>query len=401
MIVKQYIKDFEKLGFGMFVHFGLYSLLGRGEWILHTANIPLDEYTPLTEKFTVAPDWAEKLVSTAKNAGCKYITLTTRHHDGFSLYDTCGLNTYDAPHSAAGRDLVREFVDECRKQDIIPFFYHTLLDWWHPEFNTNFKAYLSYLRKSVEILCKNYGKIGGLWFDGQWSNQSADWEFDALYSLIRSYQPEAMIINNTGMGDEIGTISHPDIDSITFERGKPHRAKIGKGEEKYVACEMCQIFGELWGYAEYDLSFKPVGEILQNLLDCKRNTANLLLNVGPMGDGHLCDIDKGYLQKIGAWMKYYSEAIYDSYITPYATDRETDFIVHSNTTNAYYLFITKPNINHGPFSFDFDKKIKSISYLDKNGTIDFSQENGKVTFDVVGFEPGVNLLIRTLKIEVE
>ena len=129
MIIKQYIKEFEKLGFGMFVHFGLYSVLGCGEWAKKLKDIPDQEYEKLTEEFNPKVDWAEELVKTAKEAGCKYITLTTRHHDGFSLYDTCGLNTYDALHAKCERDLVQEFVDACRMQGIIPFFYHTLLDW--------------------------------------------------------------------------------------------------------------------------------------------------------------------------------------------------------------------------------------------------------------------------------
>ena len=106
MIVKEYVKEFEKLGFGMFVHFGIYSVLGKGEWVKSRHAISDEEYFQLTEVFDPKPDWAKKLVEAAKSAGCKYITLTTRHHEGFSLYDTCGLNTYDAPHAKCGRDLV-------------------------------------------------------------------------------------------------------------------------------------------------------------------------------------------------------------------------------------------------------------------------------------------------------
>jgi alpha-L-fucosidase len=174
MIVREYIKEFEKLGFGMFVHFGAYSLIEKGEWVKEVHRIPDEEYFKAVERFNPDENWAKEWVSTAKAAGCKYITLTTRHHDGFSLFDTCGLNTYDAPH-VCGRDVVREFVDECNAQGIIPFFYHTLLDWWHKDFHSDFKAYLAYLRASVELLCKNYGKIGGIWFDGMWSKKDEDW----------------------------------------------------------------------------------------------------------------------------------------------------------------------------------------------------------------------------------
>ena len=125
-----YIERFSHLGFGMFVHFGLYSVIGKGEWYLTSnPNADINKYNALINKFKIKKNWAKDLVATAKNAGCKYITLTTRHHDGFSLYDTKGMNDFDAPHSAAGRDLIKEFADECHKAGIVPFFYHTLLDW--------------------------------------------------------------------------------------------------------------------------------------------------------------------------------------------------------------------------------------------------------------------------------
>ena len=161
MIIEKRIKNFENLGFGMFVHFGIYSLLGKGEWVKHIYSIPDVEYEKLTKEFDPEKDWAEKLVLAAKNAGCKYITLTSRHHDGFSLYDTKGLSDYDAMHAKCGRDLIKEFVDACNKENIKPFFYHTLLDWHVKEYKENFPKYLEYLRKSVEILCTNYGEIGG------------------------------------------------------------------------------------------------------------------------------------------------------------------------------------------------------------------------------------------------
>ena len=165
MIIEQRILDFEKLGLGMFVHFGLYSKLGKGEWSLKSLGLDPAEYEPLAKDFCPEPDWAQQLVSNAKNAGCKYITLTTRHHDGYSLYDTCGMNDYDAPHSC-GRDLVREFVDACNAQGIIPFFYHTLIDWHEkscpyasdlrPELNRDghWETYMEYLQKSVELVCR-------------------------------------------------------------------------------------------------------------------------------------------------------------------------------------------------------------------------------------------------------
>ena len=304
----KYIENFEKLGFGMFVHFGLYSLVGKGEWYL-VCNPQADknEYEKLPKKFRVTKNWAKNLVKTAKAAGCKYITLTTRHHDGFSLYDTCGLNTYDAPHSACGRDLVKEFVDACKEKGIMPFFYHTLLDWHEESYQKDFPKYIDYLVESVELLCKNYGKIGGIWFDGMWDKKNVDWQEDRIYGAIRKYQPEAMIINNTGL-DALGKTGHRELDSVTFERGKPAFIDCS---EKYLAGEMCQVLNDHWGYSAVDCNYKSTKELIENLVDCRKCNCNFLLNVGPKGNGELKDIDKGILQEIGKWVKVNQNFIYD------------------------------------------------------------------------------------------
>ena len=409
MIIKDYIKRFEKLGFGMFVHFGLYSVHGMGEWA-HSRNISVEDYEKLFYKFNPDRDWAKNLVLAAKGAGCKYITLTTRHHDGFSLYDTCGLNEYDAPHSAAGRDLIREFVDACNEEGIIPFFYHTLLDWHEKSYYENFPEYLKYLRASIEILCKNYGKIGGLWFDGMWDRKNDNWEEDELYSLIRSYQPEAMIINNTGLG-ALGELGHIELDSVTFERGRPSPINL-ETSPKYIASEMCQIFANHWGYAERDFNFKSLAEIIEDFCGCRRYGANFLLNVGPMGNGQLRLLDKAMLETLGEWTAIHSEALYlprPAGIT--IEGKEKNFILKSD--DAYYFFaydlgmdgnvnveVTKGDPNHNNV-FDFDKKIKSIKWLDDGLDVYFTQENGKTNIVTTSQFYGAHMVVKIAKIEVE
>ena len=302
-----YVARFERLGFGMFVHFGLYSLRGKGEW--HQSTLPKTEYPAyraLINDFKISKNWAKELVKTAKAAGAKYITLTTRHHDGFSLFDTCGLNEFDAPHSACGRDLVREFVDECNKGGIVPFFYHTLLDWYHEAFDADFPAYIDYLIASVELLCKNYGKIGGIWFDGMWSKPDENWQEDRLYATIRKYQPEAMIINNTGLS-ELGKVGHPELDSVTFERGAPC---FVDNSDRHRAGEMCQVLNDHWGYAAEDYNYKSVAQIINDLVDCRKYNCNFLLNVGPKGNGLVRDIDGCILRLIGKWIKANKGFIY-------------------------------------------------------------------------------------------
>lgn len=409
MIIKQYIKDFEQLGFGMFVHFGIYSQVGKGEWYQGLYGVSVPEYQKLTDTFCPKEDWARELAKAAKNAGCKYINITTRHHDGFSLFDTCGLNTYDAPHSACGRDLIREFVDACRAEGLIPFFYHTLMDWYHPDYEGNFPRYLQYLRDSVAILCKNYGKIGGIWFDGMWHKPDADWEEDALYATIRKYQPEAMIINNTGLSAR-GCLGHIELDSVTFERGKPEPLNM-EDAPKYVASEMCEITCDHWGYAGEDLNFKGTGELIRELCDCRRYRSNMLMNVGLQGDGSISSMDREIFRVLGRWVGYFDEAIRMPAPTGIPIEnKQEDFLLRDG--NNYYLFchnlpmVADANVAlyttaEYDSRFVIPEKIRSVTWMDNGETVEFSQENGSVLVKTVPFRYGRSLVVRVAKITVE
>lgn len=407
MIIHQRVKDFEKLGFGMFVHFGLYSIKAHGEWVYHLHKLTPPEYEPLAEQFNPKADWAKDLVTAAKNAGCKYITLTTRHHDGFSLYDTCGLTDYDAPHFC-GRDLIREFVDACNEQGIIPFFYHTLLDWRVSCYNDDFPAYLKYLRRSVEILCTNYGKIGGLWFDGKWNKPNDDWEEDELYATIRRHQPECIIINNTGL-NALGEAGHIELDSVTYERGMP--TKMPDEAPKYLAGEMCEVMNTHWGYAAEDIEYKSPAAMIRTLAGCRRYGANLLLNLGPKGDGSIRKIDEAILEIVGEWVKIYDEAIRlprPTYID--IEGKPDDFLLKND--NVYYLFCDHlrtggdSNVTiegNDPFldRFPLPDKIKSITWMDTDEEVKFEQDGDMVSVHTVPYLYGRNTVIRVAKIVCE
>ncbi|MBQ8688971.1 MAG: alpha-L-fucosidase [Clostridia bacterium] len=410
MIVKDYIKRFEKLEFGLFVHFGLYSIIGRGEWAFNQCGIDRAEYERLPEKFCPDKSWAAELAATARAAGCKYITLTTRHHDGFSLYDNSPLNDYDAPHALAGRDLVREFVDACNAEGLIPFFYHTLLDWHEESYNTDFKKYLEYLRASIEILCTRYGRIGGFWFDGMWNKPDEDWEEDALYSLIRKYQPEAMIINNTGLSAR-GELGHIELDSVTFERGKPEPINL-EGAPKYVASEMCQIFGDHWGYASLDYNFKSLADIIKDYCTCRRYGSNLLLNVGPMGDGKLRLLDTAMLRTLGDWIRSFSEATAGTLPTGVEVDgRDGDFLMKGE--GAYYLFchdlamrgaadvvVNDDEREDFTVRFKLAERVKSMSWLENGSKVSFVQDGDELTVYTEPQPYGQSVVVRIVKIEV-
>ena len=239
------VRAFEQLAFGMFVHWGLYSQLAAGEWAKHFQGLSTEDYMPLMRGFDAAEFSGKRLASVAKQAGMKYVTLTSRHHDGFSLYDTRGMSPYDVTHTPAKRDLILDFAEGCRAEGIVPMLYCTTLDWTDPRFESDWEGYQQYLRDSVQLLCTEYGQIGGFWFDGNWSKPKADWQLDKLYGLIREHQPAAMIINNTGL-DAGGQVGHPEVDSVTFERGRPEPMNR-EGMNKYVSAEMCHTMNFHWG----------------------------------------------------------------------------------------------------------------------------------------------------------
>lgn len=407
-VAPPYIQAFEQLAFGMFVHFGLYSQLKRGEWALDFNALPKDEYARLMDTFN--PVSMSEIVSVAKRAGCRYICLTTRHHEGFSLYDTCGLNDYDALHSPAGRDIVKEFVCECRKADIVPFFYHTTLDWVHPDFDSNFDSYLDYLNKSVELLCKNYGKIGGLWFDGNWSKPDADWQEEKLYSMIRALQPEAMIINNTGLIAR-GAVGSEFIDSVTYERGMPTPIDR-RGMKKYVAGEMCETLNDHWGDAD-DINFKSVKQLIEEICECRKIGANMLLNIGPCGDGTVPLMSRAIMSAIGEWMDVYGKAVYNG--RPFIVTGTKDFVLRDvNDDSTFYLFkhglssggdanvaISGNGSDNTIVLEDFALDIESIKWMDCGDELSFRTENGNTSIICTNFPYGKNHCVRVAEIKTK
>ena len=400
-IPEKRIANFEKMGFGMFIHWGLYSQLGKGEWAMHIHKIPKEEYCKLKDTFTASKFNGRTIARIAKRAGMKYITLTTRHHEGFSLYDTRGLSDYDAPHSAA------EFVEGCNAEGIMPMFYHTTLDWYQDSFTNDFDGYLEYLRKSVEVLCTHYGKIGGLWFDGNWSKKDADWKEDALYDTIRRYQPDAMIINNTGIGKR-GEIGNLKIDSVTCEQGRPTPMNR-EGMPKYLAAEMCQTINAHWGYGAIDFNYKSIPALIENLCACRKVGANYLLNVGPTAEGEILKIQEAMLECIGDWIRVCGWPIYEGKPCE-VSGTGKNFVLKAG--DKYYLFVHDLSIigdsnvipeggGSGIKEFTgFTGKVGSVKWLDNDQQLEFTQEGDKLCVNCNGFEYGKSLVVRVAEVSL-
>ncbi len=412
------IDRFQNLGYGMFLHWGLYSQLGCGEWVQHNRPVERKVYAALAKTFTAENFDADAWCRLAADAGMKYLCLTTRHHDGFSLYDTRGLNTFDAPSSPAKRDLVAEYIDACNRNDLLPMLYHTTMDWFWRDKKTydldqaEMNEYLQYLNDSVEILCTQYGPIGGLWFDGNWCRPDLDWHVADLYALIRRHQPEAIIVNNTGL-DEQGKLGHPEVDSVTFEQGEPS-FRDQSAQAKFVAGEMCQTMNNHWGIGTQDFNYKSPAHIIEMLCKCRKVGANYLLNVGPTAQGGIPDYEQAALRRAGDWVRQASDAVYHGQPLPQVQCAGDDFMLRVDGDADYYFafrlgregdaHVTLEGGGIGPRAIgNYDRAIGEIAWLDNGEKLDFSQnaQAGLMSFNATGYPYGTDLIVRIARLVPE
>lgn len=399
------LQTFENRAYGLFLHWGLYSVLGEGEWNRFHNKLDPVPYDALIKRFSAERFDAPALVRWAQAQGFRYICLTSRHHEGFSLYDTRGLNTFDAPHSAARRDLVAEFATACQQAGMGFFLYHTTLDWWEPRFERDWKGYQAYLRDSVRILCTYYGRLDGLWFDGNWSKPTADWEEDALYSMIRELQPECMIINNSSLGSQ-GADKHPALDAVTFEQGLPTGSV-----SRRIAKEMCETLTSHWGVATPDFSHKSPAQLIRSLVTCRGHGANFLLNAGPLADGRLSDLDRLTLERVGQWIQ---ESLGKSLYTARPAGLSAsgrDQILRDGDTFLYCAFDLPIdcNMHHHAGSKDWDRRtvlgalpaVRRVSWLDNGEELPFTQnhEAGLMAFQSKPHRYGSQRIVRIARIE--
>lgn len=404
-----HVAAFENLAFGMFVHWGLYSQIAKGEWAMHLHGIPKDEYIKLMGTFTAEDFDAVKLARTAKRAGMKYLTHTTRHHDGFSLYDTQGLSKLDVTHTPAKRDLIRELVDACRAEGIVPMLYCTTLDWSDDRFANDWEGYHKYLQASIELLCTRYGKIGGFWFDGNWSKKDANWHETELYAIIRKHQPDAIIINNSGI-DAMGRGGHPEVDSVTFERGRPTPLDR-KGAKKYVAAEMCHTMNFHWGVAANDFNYLSPAHVIEEFCFARRAGANLLMNIGPEAQGAIPAYEAAALARVGDWIAMHGGADGVMYRgRPFGITADGDDFALA-LGDELYLFVTNLTATsntqaHGPKSrrpgarkFSGVKgEFKEAVWMDNGESLKFAQDAEELTLQATGYPYGTNTVIRVARL---
>jgi alpha-L-fucosidase len=311
---------FEDAKFGLFIHWGVYSLLGKGEWVMETDKIPIAEYRKLPPQFNPVKFDPEDWARLAKAAGVRYVTITSKHHDGFCMFDS-KLTDYDVVDASPyGKDPLKALADALRKQRIKLFFYYSLLDWHHPDFyplgksgrhagrepKGDWKKYVAYYQGQVRELCTNYGEIGGIWFDGWWDRPEAAWDLEGTYKLIHELQPGALVGNNHHVAP------FPGEDFQMFEQDLPgeNSAGFNKAGVAALPLETCLTINQSWGYNASDDHYKSPEQIIHALVGAAGRGANLLLNIGPRPDGTISPESSERLATVGRWLETNGQAIF-------------------------------------------------------------------------------------------
>lgn len=314
-------KEFQDSKFGIFLHWGIYSMFGQGEWYMHNADIDCHEYAKVASGFYPSRFNAHDWVAAIKASGAKYICFTSRHHDGFSMFDTkySDYNVVDA--TPFKRDIIKELAEECQKQGIKLHLYYSHLDWSREDYyplgrtghgtgrtsHGEWSTYYQFMNNQLTELLTNYGPIGAIWFDGLWDQpDDFNWGLDKQYALIHKLQPACLIGNNHHKSP------FPGEDFQMFERDLPGENKAGLSGQSIstLPLETCETMNGMWGYKITDQNYKSTKTLIHYLVKAAGKNANLLMNIGPQPDGELPAVAVQRLAEMGEWMKQYGETIY-------------------------------------------------------------------------------------------
>ncbi|WP_067103134.1 alpha-L-fucosidase [Streptococcus sp. DD13] len=329
-------KWFRDARFGMFIHWGLYAIPGKGEWIRSHQSLSIEDYQPYFEAFNPTHYNPRQWAKEAKAAGMKYMVLTAKHHDGFCLFDSA-YTDYKATNTKIGRDLVAEFVEAVRAEGLKVGLYYSLLDWHHPDYpkygdpyhpmrnhpdfkdeDVDFDHYVSYLHHQVEELVTKYGKLDILWFDFSYEGKKGeDWRASELIHMVRKYQPDVLVDNRLeASGEGFGSLVTDHIQSysgdfVSPEQILPHQG-IRNCKGDLVPWELCLTMNNSWAYNPTDLAYKSPKTFIRKLVECVSKGGNMILNVGPNALGEFPKAAREILKEIGIWLEQYGEAIYEN-----------------------------------------------------------------------------------------
>ena len=369
-------REFADSKFGIFIHWGIYSMFAQGEWYLQNAEIDKYEYAKAADAFYPHRFDAKAWVAAIKDAGAKYICFTSRHHDSFSMWDTAesDYNVVDA--TPFGRDVIKELADECHKQGIKLHLYYSHLDWARDEYpmgrtgkriigrdttKVNWPKYYEFMNRQLTELLTNYGEIGAIWFDGWWDHDEDsipfDWQLQEQYAMIHRLQPQCLVGNNHHQ------VPFSGEDIQIFERDLPGENKAGlSGQEiSRLPLETCQTMNGMWGYKLIDQEYKSTDTLIQYLVGAAGKGANLLMNVGPQPNGEIPAAALQRLKEIGEWTRANGETIYG---TTAGDIPVQEWGVTTRKGNRLFVHIT--NLNNTELDLPLTCKVKkAFTYADK------------------------------------
>ena len=395
---------FQDNKFGIFLHWGIYSMLGEGEWVTNNRNINYIEYSKLAGGFYPSKFNADEWVKAIKTAGAKYITITSRHHDGFSMFGTKsdGYNIVDA--TPFGRDVLKELATACRREGISLHFYYSHLDWhrldyplgrtgrWlgRPTNRQDWRSYYAFMNKQLTELLTGYGPIGAIWFDGFWDHDSDDkpfdWQLGKQYELIHKLQPACLIGNNHH------EVPFEGEDIQIFERDLPGENKAGYSGKNGISAlplETCETMSRCWGYNITDSLYKTSKELIHLIVRAAGRNANLLLNIGPQPDGQLPAAAAQRLGEIGKWMSTYGETIYGTrggIIAPHewgvSTQKGNKLYVHILNLQDKGLFLPVDN-----------SKITNAVMFNNHTKVNFTRSKYGITIELPSVPKDIDCVV--------
>ena len=391
---------FQDARFGLFIHWGVYSVLGDGEWVMNNQNISIKEYEKLSTFFNPVYFDAEEWVLMAKNAGMKYITITSRHHDGFSMFDSKASDYNIVDKTPYGKDVLKMLDEACRKHDMKLFFYYSQLDWYRDDYfprgrtgtgiegrgEGNWDDYIDFMKAQLTELLTNYGEIGGIWFDGEWDQikwdgkrfgtKIMDFKLDEVYKLIHDLQPQALIGSNHHLAP------NPGEDFQMFEKDLPGRSTKSfatKAEDiGNLPLEVCETINGSWGFNLKDRKHKSKKDLVQYLVKAAGYDSNLLLNVGPMPNGRIQKEHIKSLKEVGEWVNDYGKTIYGTRRGPIDP---TDEIASTQIDNTVYIHLLN-KYKKTYFIENFHPKIKDLKYFDSNQKVSYEKTKSGLIINV-------------------
>lgn len=350
--------------FGMFIHWGLYSVYGHHEWAMEEEGIPVAEYEQLAKQFKPRPNAARAWARLAKQAGQKYMVMTTKHHEGFCNFDS-KLTNYCATQQGPGRDLVAEYVEAARGAGLRVGFYYSLMDWHHPDGarcatdDAARQRFVEYTHGLVRELMTNYGKIDVLWYDVDWPLDAKGWESEKMNEMVFKLQPDIIVNNRNGLP---GDFSTPEQHITASKEGR--------------AWESCMTMNDSWGYQRADGSWKSTNTLVRNVIQCAQGGGNYLLNIGPKGDGSIPMESVERLSAVGEWMDDHGAAIYEAERSQVRSSVMAGFTRKANTLYVHVHNWPGSTVAVGGLK----TKVTSAKFLTSEQNVEFKQEEFRVQF---------------------